>query len=477
MWDFFKAPKHDGEQFHQAWSLHIVLWTVLAAVTVMCVLDVVTLPKNTLRWVEVIIFLDSMCLLLIYANHRGHTRMASIGAVVTFWVLVTVLIATENTLRAPGAPAYLLIIFTAGLLLGTRAGVLTGIVCALTTTVFVVLESRGYLNKSAVEHTTVVYWFTQLFFMFMILSLQWLANRSVRMALRRAERELEVRKQTEETLRESEQRYREVFENTSDLIFLMRVEPDGTFRYERFNKAYEKLLNVSLVAIEGKTPDEALPPEIREDIKRRYQECLAKKEPISYEATRELRQVRYQLFSTLVPLANSEGRIDRIIGVAHNITERKKQEEQLHALTERLRLATEAAGIGIWDLNIRTNELLWDARVYEIYGVEPTGSMSAEKWASFVHPEDLQEQVAILQRTIAEKGHSHREFRIVRPDGAVRYIQASEAVMLDDAGSASHLVGMCVPPAAADGMVTGVPEDGVRRPRSSVWPGRTRIRR
>src|SRR5262245_48535380 len=263
MRDFFKPPRHDGDHFHQAWSLHIVLWTVLVVVTVMMGFDILTLPHNTLRWVGVIVSLDSICLFLVYANHRGYTRMASIAAVVMFWVLVTVLIATENTLRAPGAPAYLVIIFTAGLLLGTRAGILTGIVCGLTTTVFMVLESRGYFQKSAVQHTTTIYWFTQLFFMFMILSLQWLANRGVKMALRRAKHELEVRKRTEEILRESEQRYREVFENTSVLIFLMRVEPDVTFRYERFNKAYERLLNFSAADVEGKTPDEVLPPEIR----------------------------------------------------------------------------------------------------------------------------------------------------------------------------------------------------------------------
>src|SRR5262245_33275319 len=90
--EFIKAPRlGDSEHFHQACSLHCVLWTVLVVVTVMCIFDIVTLPENAVRWVGLVVFLDSTLLLLIYMNHRGRTRIGSIIAVIAFWVMVTVL--------------------------------------------------------------------------------------------------------------------------------------------------------------------------------------------------------------------------------------------------------------------------------------------------------------------------------------------------------------------------------------------------
>jgi PAS domain S-box-containing protein len=65
----------------------------------------------------------------------------------------------------------------------------------------------------------VTYWYTQIFYIFMILSLQWLANHTIQRALRVARRELEQRKQTERTLRESEERYRIVVEHIGQVIY------------------------------------------------------------------------------------------------------------------------------------------------------------------------------------------------------------------------------------------------------------------
>jgi PAS domain-containing protein len=230
--NFFRVPKvEDDPRCHRAWGLRIILATVMVFVTVMMAFDIHVLPQNTARWVAVIVFINSICPFLLYLNHRGRTQAASLGAVISFWVMVTVLIASENTLRAPGAPAYLLIIFTAGLLLGARAGVLTAIVCGLTITAFMVLEPYGYFQKSAVRHTAFVYWFTEVFFMFMILSLQWLANRSVTSALKRAQQELEERKRAEEVVQESEELYRIVVEQTGQMVYDYDI-PSGKIKWQ-----------------------------------------------------------------------------------------------------------------------------------------------------------------------------------------------------------------------------------------------------
>jgi PAS domain S-box-containing protein len=134
------------------------------------------------------------------------------------------------------------------------------------------------------------------------------------------------------------------------------------------------------------------------------------------------------------------------VTAVRDITARKEAEESLKTLTERLKLATATAAIAVWDWDLRTNEVVWDDRAFEIYGLPPDSKalITYQLWADRVHPEDLPGQEAALKRTIAEKGHGIREFRIIRPDGSVRHVQAAEAVIADERGAPVRMVGVNV---------------------------------
>jgi PAS domain S-box-containing protein len=130
-----------------------------------------------------------------------------------------------------------------------------------------------------------------------------------------------------------------------------------------------------------------------------------------------------------------------ILVINRDITARKKDEEQLHSLTERLFLATRIASIGVWDRDLRTNQVVWDDTLFEIFGMPKTVPMTYEDFARRVHPEDLARVEASLDRTIKEKVHDVVEFRIVRPDGSVRYVTSAQGVVLNESGEAVRLVG------------------------------------
>jgi PAS domain S-box-containing protein len=127
-----------------------------------------------------------------------------------------------------------------------------------------------------------------------------------------------------------------------------------------------------------------------------------------------------------------------------DITARRSDEAHLKTLTQRFKLATTAASIAIWDWDLATNEVIWDERMFEIYGLpfDPSGRMTFDRFAARVHPDDLAAQQEALQQTIRERGHGFREFRIVRPDGAQRHIQAADAVITNDNGAPVRMVGM-----------------------------------
>ncbi len=128
----------------------------------------------------------------------------------------------------------------------------------------------------------------------------------------------------------------------------------------------------------------------------------------------------------------------------HEVTERAQATEALRASQERMRLAAEATRVGIWEWNVVTNAIRWDALMFRIYGIEPTpdGFVHYEDWRGAVLPEDLTANEAILQDTVRRAGQSSREFRIRRrSDGECRHIQAVETIRKNAAGQTEWVVG------------------------------------
>ncbi len=130
--------------------------------------------------------------------------------------------------------------------------------------------------------------------------------------------------------------------------------------------------------------------------------------------------------------------------LTQTLTERKQAEEALRESDERTRLATEATAVGIWERNVHTGALRWDAQMFRLYGIAPTvdGWVQYSDWSGAVLPEDLPENERILQDTVRTCGQSRREFRIHRrDDGAVRDIESVETVRANAQGEIEWVVG------------------------------------
>ena len=123
------------------------------------------------------------------------------------------------------------------------------------------------------------------------------------------------------------------------------------------------------------------------------------------------------LLTTLIAtLANRPALLENLV---------QQRTKELYESEERFELATSAANIGVWDLDIANNRLIWDSRMHQLYGVKP-GEFSGtyEAWNRLIHPDDSQ---AISEEvTAAEQGRKEfdTEFRIILPGGEIRYIKA-----------------------------------------------------
>ncbi len=139
----------------------------------------------------------------------------------------------------------------------------------------------------------------------------------------------------EEALRASERRYREIFDNSSDGIFMLEVCGDGQFRVLEINPAEEKRLGMSSAAASGKRNDELVPAETAAHLDDNNRRCVASGRPISFDDVVQLPTGRYEYHTTLAPVRDETGRIYRIVGVSRDVTENRRMERALKQSEEK----------------------------------------------------------------------------------------------------------------------------------------------
>ena len=144
---------------------------------------------------------------------------------------------------------------------------------------------------------------------------------------------------------------------------------------------------------------------------------------------------------TITPVQDRKGEITHYIAIKLDISERRQAEANLLSLTERLSLATGVAKVGVWEWDLASNALTWDATMFEIYGIPFVVPMPYEKWSAAVYPEDLPAVEATLREAIDEKGRGSADFRIILADGTVRNVSMVGRVVLDEHANVSRVIG------------------------------------
>ncbi|APA67924.1 sensor histidine kinase [Janthinobacterium sp. 1_2014MBL_MicDiv] len=109
---------------------------------------------------------------------------------------------------------------------------------------------------------------------------------------------------------------------------------------------------------------------------------------------------------------------------------------------ERVQMATGAASIGIWDWNVIGDELQWDEQMYAQFKADAgSGTPPAAIWRAALVPQDVAATKAALRAALASGHAFSHEYRILWPDGGIRYIKADAVIFRDGAGQPMRLVG------------------------------------
>jgi PAS domain S-box-containing protein len=132
-----------------------------------------------------------------------------------------------------------------------------------------------------------------------------------------------------------------------------------------------------------------------------------------------------------------QGRATRLSGAFQDITEAVEQRVALRVAHQRMALATDSGGIGVWDIDLASQRLTVDAWMVRLYNLAPgEGTEPADLWERHVHPDDRAGVAQAVEQAIARQRSLDTEFRLVWADGSVRHVKVSARLTRDQHGKA-----------------------------------------
>lgn len=248
------------------------------------------------------------------------------------------------------------------------------------------------------------------------------------------------RKQVEAQLRESEARLRSILNHAPAAIFIK--DPAG--RYLFMNEECARVLGVNREQALGHTNRDLLPSELAAQFRANDQRVWESERLLTVGELVPQADGGHTSLVNKFLLRDEQGRPYALSGIALDITARLKLEAAIQVSEARLQLAQSAANIGVFDWDIVAQKCIWSPELERIWGL-PVGGFdgTAEGWRRLVHPDDVGTADMGIQRSLENsETTSEFEYRIVRPDGAVRWIYAKARTLCDVEGRAVRMVGV-----------------------------------
>ncbi|GAA6620930.1 ATP-binding protein [Scytonema sp. NUACC26] len=269
-------------------------------------------------------------------------------------------------------------------------------------------------------------------------ALQLMQRQTQELLTKNAQLEVEVgdRKLAEIALRESEELSRALIENLpGGAVFVV----DRNLRYQLAEGEALSAAGFKSEDLVGHTIFEVMPPELTAHYEQWYRQGLAG-EAFEYEHDAHDRS----FITCGTPLRLPNGKVYAVLAVSYDISDRKQAEVALRVSEERLQTAQKAGNVGVWDWDAASGKTYWSETMWTLYGYESQPDKTGDEiWESSQHPEDQQRVKESIAQFLASNEIDYRgEFRIIQPNGSVRWIEAVAQLIRDATGKPVRMSGV-----------------------------------
>ena len=252
-------------------------------------------------------------------------------------------------------------------------------------------------------------------------------------------RDMTRRKQAEERLRASEEHFKTLANSIPQLAWMSNL--DGSIYW--YNQQWYEFTGANPEEIQGWGWRSVLHPDHAERVVEHFKQSLEAGEP--WEDTFPLRgkdgQYRWFL-SRARPIRNAAGAILQWFGTNTDITEQLEAEARTMEAERRLQLALQSGRIGTWSWDFESDQVAADERTLEIFGLAQEGPITMRQFFARVNPEDMVGVQAVVETAQQTLGEYDVEFRIMLPDGKVRWVIARGVVTAPAPGRGLTMVGV-----------------------------------
>jgi PAS domain S-box-containing protein len=151
---------------------------------------------------------------------------------------------------------------------------------------------------------------------------------------------------------------------------------------------------------------------------------------------------RVAISMTIFPLCKPSGEIDYVAATYKDDTEIMRAQERLQLIEERHRLAHQAARVGTFEWNVQSGVNSWSPELEAMHGLPPGGfGKTQQSWEQLVHPDDRAHAALRIEEALAADHPVEGEWRVVWPDGSIRWVVGRFQVFRDGAGKPHRLIG------------------------------------